>query len=177
MIRRYSTQQGAALIVALIMLILVSLLAAAGYLMSTSESRASAGWSDRQRALFAAEGALKEAEKAVKNGVATQSDVRQAVLDKGIGYYVRHESSLPAMSTADDWSRETAVTATDPHGGGVFYRVIFEGKAASADGTEEFKATGGVNEAVKKSRFTFYAKAGGIKEGTFVVLSTSKEFD
>ncbi|MEN3112205.1 PilX N-terminal domain-containing pilus assembly protein [Uliginosibacterium paludis] len=177
MIRRKRNQQGAALIIALIMLIMVSLLGAAGYLMSTSESRASAGWSDRQRALFAAEGALKEAENAVKDGVAKQGDVRQAVIDKGTGYFVRHESTLPEMKTATDWTDGNAVTATDPHGGGVFYRVVFEGKAASADGTEEFKATGGVNQAAKKSRFTLYAKAGGIKEGTFVVLSTSKEFD
>lgn len=173
---RMHEQRGAALIVALIMLIMVSLLAAAGYFMTTAEARAAASWSDRQRALFSAEGALKQAESAVKAGVAVQADVRQAVLDAGAGYYVRHEEELPDLGVVDSWTSDHAVVATDPHGGGVYYMVVFEGSAPSSNGTEEFKATGGLNKAGTKPRFTLYAKAGGIKEGTFVVLSTSQEY-
>lgn len=170
-------QNGAALIVALIMLILVSLLAAGGYMLSTTESRSSAGWSDRQRALFAAEGALKEAETVVRAGVASSPDVREAVLNKGAGYYVRHESTLPDMSQSANWTNNTAIAATDIQGVKVFYMVVFEGMASPTDGTEEFKTTGGVSDATQKPRFTLYAKAGGLKDETFVVLSTSKELD
>lgn len=173
---RHPAQRGAALVVALIMLIMVSLLAAGGYMLATSESRSAAGWSDRQRALFAAEGALKEAENAVNNGVAKQPDVRQAVLNAGHGYYVRHESELPDLSSAGSWTASSAVSASDSQRIGVYYMVVFEGKAP-ASGSEEFKATGGLNDGAMKSRFTLYAKAGGIKDGTYVVLSTSREFD
>ena len=175
-------QRGAALAVALIMLIMVSLLAAGGFFLTTGEARGAASWSDRQRAMFAAEGVLKEAEDAVKAKISGSQDIRQTILNAGAGYYVRHESSIPEASEATTWSSGSAIaasateTADSRLSGGVYYFAVFEGYG-QATGNALLTGSGNINEATKKPRFTLYAKAGGLKEGTFVVLSTSKEFN
>lgn len=168
------SQRGAALIVSLIMLILVSLLAAAGFMMSTSEARGAAGWSDRQRAMFAAEGVLKEAEQAVSAMVAVSANIETAVAAKGTGYYLRKNGDLPAL---DPWPNASSIAAAavDSRTGAAHYIVVYEGKAVgSGDGLLD--SSGRLNKTSAKPRFTLYAKAGGIKDGTYVVLSTSKEF-
>lgn len=166
-------QRGAALVVALIMLIMVSLLAAGGFFLATTEARGAAGWSDRQRAMFAAEGVLKEAEAAVKL-VAAVEDVRLAVKNKGTGYFVRHEDVVPEMNSDWDVSKSIKATAAD-RVTELYYMVVYEGTAPQLD--QAFQAgNGNVNKTSVRPRFTIYAKAGGIKQGTYVVLSTSKEF-
>lgn len=169
-------QRGAALAVALIMLIMVSLLAAAGFLLSTTEARGAVNWSDRQRAMFVAEGVLKEAEAAVKTVVASSSNVEQTVVDKGKGYYVRTAGSVPPMNP---WPKGSAVDATSKdtrlESGSAQYIVVYEGKAAPS-GMGELGPNGNPIKSGEKPRFTIYAKAGGIREGTFVVLSYSNEF-
>ena len=178
----FRQQRGAALAVALIMLIMVSLLAAGSFFLTTGEARGAASWSDRQRAMFAAEGVLKEAEDAVKTKIAGSLDVRQTVLNAGTGFYVRHESTVPEASTSTTWTTATAIkavateTADSRLSGGVYYFAVFEGYG-QATGNALLTGTGAINEATKKPRFTLYAKAGGLKEGTYVVLSTSKEFN
>lgn len=174
-------QRGAALIVALIMLIMVSLLAAGSFFLTTGEARGAASWSDRQRAIFAAEGVLKEAEEAIQTKVAGSLDVRQTVLSAGTGFYVRHESTVPDASLGDTWTNAFALPATASEAaderlsGGVYYFAVFEGYG-QATGSALLDHSGRINETTKKPRFTLYAKAGGLKEGTFVVLTTSKEF-
>lgn len=171
-------QRGAALIVALIMLILVSLLGAAGFFMSTTEARGASGWSDRQRALFAAEGALKEAEAAVKTLVAANSstDARLVVTGR-TGYYIRHDSTIPDVSVTSNWNTTNAITATtaDDLSGKVFYFVVYEGVAPTLE-QGLLQGNGNVNQSSTRPRFTLYAMAGGYKDGTQVVLSTSEEF-
>lgn len=169
-----SSQGGAALIVALIMLILVSLLAAGGYFLATSEARAAAGWSDRHRAMFLAEGALKEAESAVREGVATAVNIQSAVRNKnkifGKGYYIRGEVGVPVVDAA--WSgadKGIKATAVDSRAADAYYMVVYEGEALQS-GTQYGS---GVSS---RPRFTLYAQAGGIKEKTLVVLSMSQEF-
>lgn len=170
----FARQRGAALAVSLIMLILVTLLAAAGFMMSTTEARGAAGWSDRQRAMFAAEGVLKEAEQAVSALVAANSDVESAVAAKGTGYYLRKNGDLPDL---DPWPADESIEArqVDARTESAYYLVVYEGKATAA-GDGLLDASGRLNTAAAKPRFTLYAKAGGIKAGTYVVLSTSKEF-
>lgn len=171
--RSLKTQKGAVLLVSLIMLILVSLLAAAGFMLSTNEARGAAGWSDRQRAMFAAEGVLQEAELAVSSIVASSADVESAISAKGTGYYLRKNGDVPVF---DPWPSGNSVAATQPNSGAeeAYYIVVYEGKAV---GSNDGMLSGGrVNQTAAKPRFTLYAKAGGIKEGTYVVLSTSKEF-
>lgn len=172
-------QGGAALVVALIMLVMVSLLAAASFMMATTEARGAAGWSDRQRAMFSAEGALKEAEAAVK-ALAAKDDVLGAVSAKSNGYYVRHHQTkvVPDVSVASNWVTANAVqaTAVDTNVTEVFYMVVYEGTAPQGGGSGFVTGTGGVAKTSVRPRFTLYAKSGGLKDGTFVVLSTSKEF-
>ncbi len=169
-------QRGAALAVALIMLIMVSLLAAAGFLLSTTEARGAVSWSDRQRAMFVAEGVLKEAEDVVKTLVANNSNVEGAVAGKGTGYYIRTTGNVPSMSS---WPKDKAVNATSKdqrlEAGSAQYIVVYEGAALPA-GDGMLDSAGRLNVASAKHRLTLYAKAGGIREGTYVVLSTSKEF-
>lgn len=176
--RHRKGQQGAALVVALIMLILVSLLGAAGFFMSTTEARGATGWSDRQRALFAAEGALKEAEAAVKTLVASNTtvDTRQLVSGR-TGYYIRHDSTVPDVSVATNWTTSNAISATTATdlSGKVFYFIVYEGAAPTLD-QGLLQGNGNVNQSATRPRFTLYAMAGGYKDGTQVVLSTSEEF-
>ena len=169
-------QRGAALLVAIIMLLLVSLLAAGGYLVSTTEARSAAAWSDRQRAMFLAESALREAEAAVREGVAIEADIESAVRNKYVvlgnkGYYVRGDSGVPQIDSA--WtgaSNGVAATQLNSNAERAYYLVVFEGQQTAQTGTQ-FGVTG-----TSRPRFTIYAKAGGIKEGSSVVLSTSQEF-
>lgn len=169
-------QQGAALLVALIMLVLISMLAAAGFFMSTGEARGAAGWSDRQRAMFAAEGALKQASESVAALVAANTDVEAAVSNLGTsaGYYLRKNGNVPELSP---WPTSGVVTGTskDARTSDVYYFVVYEGKSIST-GNAIVNSTGALNNQAAKPRFTIYSKAGGIKDGTLVVLSTSKEF-
>ncbi|MDP5240741.1 PilX N-terminal domain-containing pilus assembly protein [Uliginosibacterium sp. 31-16] len=169
-------QRGAALVVALIMLIMVSLLAAASFALTTSEARGSAGWSDRQRALFAAEGVLKEGETAVQVLVdAAGTSVEQAVRIKGKGFYVRTDGTLPDI---DPWPTASSIagTAADQRlDGQLNYIAVFEGTGIKP-GAALGNAAGNPNKAAEQPRFTVYAKAGGIKEGTYVVLSSSKAY-
>lgn len=175
-------QRGAALVVSLIMLVLASLVAAGGFFLSTEEARGASSWSDRQRALFAAEGALKEAEEAVRNKITGAANVRQTVLSGGNGYYVRHASVIPDVSAEATWKSGSALVlpatqtmkADTRLADGVSYFVVFEGYG-QATGNALLTGSGNVNEAAKKPRFTLYAKAGGIKKGTLVVLTTSTE--
>lgn len=180
---RFPTQQrGVALVVSLIMLVLASLVAAGGFFLSTEEARGASGWSDRQRALFAAEGALREAKAAVSNKTAGSVNVRQTMLSAGNGYYVRHTSTIPDVSAEATWKAGSALSlpATETMkadtrlADGVAYFVVFEGYG-QAQGEALLTGSGNVNEAAKTPRVTLYAKAGGIKKGTFVVLSTSIE--
>ncbi|NSL55269.1 pilus assembly PilX family protein [Uliginosibacterium aquaticum] len=168
----FDRQRGAALLVSLIMLILVSLLAAAGFMLSTGEARGAAGWSDRQRSMFTAEGALKEAEVAVASLVASSQDIETALNGRS-GYFLRKNGNVPDF---DPWPVSSSISATQPNSGAdnAYYIVVYEGKAV---GSNDGMLSGGrVNQTAAKPRFTLYAKAGGIKEGTYVVLSTSKEF-
>lgn len=169
-------QQGAALLVALIMLVLISMLAAAGFFMSTSEARGAAGWGDRQRAMFAAEGALKEASEGLAALVAANADVEAAVSSLGAsaGYYLRKNGDTPAL---DPWpsSGIIAGTSKDSRTTDVSYFIVYEGKSIST-GNSIVNASGALNNQASRPRFTIYSKAGGIKDGTLVVLSTSKEF-
>lgn len=167
-------QQGAALVVAMIMLIMVSLLAAASYMFSTTEARGAAGWSDRQRAMFAAEGALKEAVVAVQT-IASSNNMRIAMAGKGTGYYMRHEVTVPDVAGTWSTSNSVQAAAADSRITDVFYMVVYEGKAPQS-GQAFQDGTGGINKTAVRPRFTIYAKAGGLKDGTLVVLSTSKEF-
>lgn len=180
---RFPTRQrGAALVVSLIMLVLASLVAAGGFFLSTEEARGASSWSDRQRALFAAEGALKEAEEAVRNKIVGSVNVRQTVLSGGNGYYVRHASAIPDVSAEATWKAGSALSlpatqtmkADTRLADGVAYFVVFEGYG-QAPGEALLTGSGNVNDAAKIPRVTLYAKAGGIKKGTFVVLSTSIE--
>ena len=172
---QFRRQRGAALAVALIMLVMISLLAAAGFLLSTTEARGAVNWSDRQRAMFVAEGALKEAEAAVKT-VAASANVEQAVSNKGQGYFIRSEGRVPPMNP---WPSGNAINATSKdsrlEAGSAQYIVVYEGKAAPS-GMGEVGANGSSVKSGQKPRFTIYAKAGGIREGTHVVLSYSNEF-
>ncbi|MEC5384332.1 PilX N-terminal domain-containing pilus assembly protein [Uliginosibacterium sp. H3] len=173
---RRQRQQGAALLVALVMLILVSLLAAAGYTMATGEARGAAGWSDRQRAMFMAEGALKEAEDKTRALVAASPDVEAAVRTKrsaSAGYYVRKDGDMPALDPWPTTGIEAASNA-ESRSDAPSYIIVFEGKAIGSN--DGMLSNGRVNQAAGKPRFTLYAKAGGIKEGSYVVLSTAKEF-
>lgn len=171
---RYS-QRGAALVVALIMLVMVSLLAASGFLISTSEARAAGGWSDRQRAMFLAESALREAEDVVRDGVASAENIPAAVRNKqlllgGKGYYVRGDADVPEVNvTWDAAAKGVAATVVDSKAAQAHYMVVYEGTAPEF-GTQFGSAVG------SKPRFTLYARAGGIKEGTQVVLSLSQQF-
>ena len=174
---RPKQQRGAALAVALIMLIMVSLLAAAGFLLSTTEARGAVSWSDRQRAMFVAEGVLKEAEATVKTLVTNNSsNVEQAVARAGRGYYVRTAGNVPQMNP---WQSGNAINATSKDrrldAGSAQYIVVYEGKSEPF-GEGELTSNGGVSAKSGNPRFTIYAKAGGIREGTFVVLSFSNEF-
>lgn len=169
-------QRGAALVVALIMLIMVSLLAAASFAMTTSEAKGSAGWSDRQRALYAAEGVLKEGEAAVQSLVdAAGSGIEQAVRSKGTGFYVRTDGSMPEI---DPWPTASSIagTAADERlAGQLHYIAVFEGTGIKP-GAALSNAAGNPNKTAEQPRFTVYAMAGGIKEGTHVVLSSSKAY-
>lgn len=170
-------QGGAALVVALIMLVMVSLLAAGGFLLSTTEARGASGWSDRQRALFTAEGVLIQGEDVAKALVgSTESDsssaVEQVVRNAGTGYYVRTDGTVPDL---DPWPTTKSIPATMPTGGvsKAYYIIVYEGMG-TASGTGLVTGNGNANQAVSTPRFTIYAEAGGIKEATYVVLSTSK---
>lgn len=170
-------QQGAALLVALIMLVLISMLAAAGFFMSTGEARGAAGWGDRQRAMFAAEGALKEASESVESFVAANAVNVEAAVGSQKGYYKRHDGDLPDVSDASHWTADNSIkaTAVDSRADNISYMVVYEGTAPQA-GQGFLQSNGNVNKTSTRPRFTIYAKAGGIKDGTYVVLSTSKEF-
>lgn len=175
-----SCQRGVALVVSMIMLVLASLMAAGGFFLSTEEARGASSWSDRQRALFAAEGALKEAEAAVRQKIAGSANVRQTVLNGGSGYYVRHVSAIPEVSADSTWKAGPALPAALTMQADkrledeVYYFVVFEGYG-QATGNALLTGSGNVNDTAKNPRFTLYAKAGGIKKGTLVVLTTSTE--
>lgn len=170
-------QGGAALVVALIMLVMVSLLAAGGFLLSTTEARGASGWSDRQRALFTAEGVLIQGEdvaKALLSNIASDSTsaVELAVRNAGTGYYVRTDGTVPDL---DPWPTSQSIQATAPTGGvaKAYYMIVYEGMG-TASGSGLVSGNGNTNKSASKPRFTIYAEAGGIKENTYVVLSSSK---
>jgi len=169
-------QRGAALAVALIMLIMVTLLAAGGFMMTTSEARGAAGWSDRQRALFAAEGALKEGEAAVQALVdAAGAGVELAVRTKGTGFFVRTDGNMPEI---DPWPKANSLAGTSSDtrlADQLYYMAVFEGTGIKS-GAALTDSAGRPNKTAEQPRFTVYAMAGGIKEGTYVVLSSSKAY-
>lgn len=174
---RLPRQNGAALVVALIMLVMVSLLAAGGFLLTTGEARGASGWSDRQRALFTAEGVLIQGEdvaRALVSGTASDSTsaVEQAVRNAGTGYFVRTDGTVPAL---DPWPTTQSIqaTASDPRVTSGYYMIVYEGMG-TASGTGLVSGNGNANKSSTKPRFTIYAKAGGLKDATYVVLSSSK---
>jgi len=177
-------QRGAALIVSLIMLVMVSLLAAAGFLATTGEARGAAGWSDRQRALFLAETTLREAVSLTQSVVdANRTRVKQAVLAKGAtqGFFVRDDDTFNILP----WNEKTfndnsatftnLATQTGLSGAAGRYAIVFEGMVSRESGGVVGGA-GSTSQTAQRPRFTIYAKAGGQRDGTLVVLSTSKEF-
>ena len=166
-----SRQRGVTLVIAMIMLVLVSMLAAAAYLMSTGEARAASGWSDRQRAIFLAENALKEAESTVGTVVAGQADVANVIAHKGTGYYVRSAGSVPAFNPWPTDSSVEVTTTIDGKTATAHYIVIFEGNAPAFG-----EQLAGTPASSKRSRFTLVAQAGGLKPETNVVLSVSREY-
>lgn len=171
-------QKGAALVIALIMLVMVSLLAAGGFLLSTTEARGAAGWSDRQRALFTAEGALIQGESAAKTLIgatdaSSQTAVESAVRNAGTGYYVRTDGTVPDL---DPWPTAKSIKATIPDGSkvsSIYYMIVYEGMG-TVSGSGLVSGNGNTSQTSAKPRFTIYAEAGGIKETTYVVLSSSK---
>ncbi|WP_417068768.1 pilus assembly PilX family protein [Niveibacterium terrae] len=168
-----SRQRGVTLVIAMIMLILVSMLAAAAYLMSTGEARAASGWSDRQRAIFLAENALKTAESSVATLVAGQPDVANLIKNKGTGYYVRSNTAKP-VPAFDPWPEDSSIgvtTTIDGRTASAHYIVIFEGNAPAFG-----EQLAGTPASSKRSRFTLVAQAGGLKPDTNVVLSVSREY-
>lgn len=168
-------QRGAALAIALILLVLASLLGAAGYLASTSEVRGAIGWSDRQRALFLAESALREAEQVLAGKVKGVTDIESTIRAAGTGYYVRADNNLPAYNPWNT-TRTIKATAIDTRASDAYYMIVYEG-LAPAFGSELVGANGAANPASStRARFTLYARAGGIREGTGVTLSVSREY-
>jgi Tfp pilus assembly protein PilX len=164
-----SRQRGVTLVIAMIMLILVSMLAAAAYLMSTGEARAASGWSDRQRAIFLAENALKKAETSVGTLIANKTDVANLIKSKGTGYYLRSEGSVPSFNPWPEDSSIGVTTTIDGRTASAHYIVIYEGKAPAFG--ERLPSTRSL-----RSRFTLVAQAGGLKPETNVVLSVSREY-
>lgn len=174
-------ERGAALIIALIMLIMVSLLAAAGFLLTTSEARGAIGWSDRQRALFTAEGALTEgvaAAKAIVNSdtlTTSESSVAERVRAAGTGFFVRTDGTVPDLNPWPD-SQSVEATAKDANlTSKIHYIVVYEGSGVSS-GSALVTGNGNTNKSSIQPRFTVYAQSGGIKDGTNVVLSTTTAF-
>lgn len=164
-------QRGVTLVIAMIMLVLVSLLAAAAYLMSTGEARGATGWSDRQRAIFLAENALRTAESAVATLVAGKPDVANLIAAQGTtaGYYLRASGNVP---TLNPWPSSGTVEVSTPIEGKTataHYLVIYEGRAPAFG--ERLPSTRSL-----RSRFTLIAQAGGLKPETNVVLSVSREY-
>lgn len=170
-------QQGAALIVTLILLILVSLIGIGGYLATTGEVRSAAGWSDRQRALYLAESTMQMALTSARL-LAQQSNVRSAVLAKGQGYYVRDQGTLHILPWNEATFEKNAYSVSNiagMAGTSGSYIVVYEGMATSGSSGGVVSVNGSKNTTTQHARFTIYAKAGGQRDGTLVVLSTAQE--
>lgn len=175
--RYKSAQQGAALVVSLILLVMVSLIAAAGFIATTGEARSSAGWSDRQRALYLAESAMQVA-LSEATILARKANVKQAVLTKGDGFYVRGETAFAVLPWNEHTFNSHSVELTNlanMTGTSGRYVVVYEGMAATSASGGVVSSTGSKSKSSQHARFTIYAKAGGQRDGTLVVLSTAQE--
>jgi len=172
-----SAQCGAALVVSLILLVMVSLIAAAGYIATTGEARSAAGWSDRQRALYLAESTLQIA--LVDATILSRAgNVRQAMIDKGVGYYIRGENAFAVLPWNEHTFDTKSVEVTNLAGmAGTSgrYVIVYEGKVATGNTGGVVSSNGGKSTTSQHARFTVYAKAGGQRDGTLVVLSTAQE--
>ncbi|MFT4172930.1 MAG: PilX N-terminal domain-containing pilus assembly protein [Rhodocyclaceae bacterium] len=167
-------QGGVALIMALVLLVMVSLLAVVGFGAATIEARGASGWSDRQRAFFLAESAGKEAESVVAS-LATSADVLTAVRNRGTGFYVRADNNVPLYKP---WPTDSSVAASGivDGAGKAYYMVVFEGYAPALGG--QLIGNSGATHAAStdRARFTIYASAGGLRGETNVVLSMAREY-
>lgn len=174
-------QRGAALVVSLILLVLVSLLAAGGFLATTGEARGAANWSDRQRALYLAESVLQEGWAAVGGVTAANvANLEPLLRAKPTGYFIRGKTGFSMFPWNEDTFNANSIEVKNVAGvsGTVGrYVVFFEGMVAeSNDGTGLVSSNGSNVKAAQHARFTVYAKAGGQRDGTLVVLSASKQF-
>lgn len=173
-------QRGAALIVSLIMLVMVSLLAAGGFLITTSEARAAANWGDRQRALFMAEDALVQAVDVITtlNKTTGARELQAAAATAATGSFYQRDAGTfdattgwPATITPGEGCTAVSNATTKST---ACYVIVFDGLAPQSNMS---LASTSSSLPPASARFTFYARAGGQRANTFVVLSTSRAFN
>lgn len=144
-------------------------------MLTTTEARGAANWSDRQRALFIAESALSEAVAKVEtlrktNGPSTLQSAVSGDMG-GTGFYKREDKEFNALT---HWPDKKCAPATSLLAKTeACYVIVFDGLATQ----ENTALVNGSQSPQKSARFTFYAHAEGLRAGTLVVLSTSKAFN
>lgn len=124
------SQQGAALLVVVIFLMLATLLGVSTTAGSVASTRTAAGWSDRQRALYLADTVANAATAEIKTLVeATNGDLAAAMRAPAIGHYVRSDGNAP------NWMQWPADSGTNGYTISSYpqarYFVVYEGEKTS----------------------------------------------
>ena len=169
-----SRQRGFSLIFGLVLVFAATLLGLGGALLATQNSQSSTGWSDRQKALFVAEGTMRIAEAQTQTFVtANLSNISGALGSSGY-------ASFYPRSTAPSWTPWPATSATsvqvDPNLPNGQYFVVYEG-ATAITGTGFANGSGAsAGMASNLFKFTIYAYANGAKPGTQVILAVHRQY-
>lgn len=124
------SQQGAALLVVMILLMVATLLGLSTTAGSVAGTRTAAGWSDRQRALYLADTVANAAITEIKTLVtSTNGDLATAMRVPTAGHYVRSDGNAP------NWMQWPADSATGGYTVNSYpqarYFVVYEGEKTS----------------------------------------------
>jgi hypothetical protein len=166
--------RGFSLIVGLVIVFAAALLAVGGALVATQNTQSTSGWSDRQRALFVAEGTLRAAETSTQTFVtANLSNLSGAVSAGGTPY-------IYARANAPSWTPWPTASATsvqiDPSLPNGQYFVVYEGDSALT-GSGFVNGSGASGSMLTQlHKFTIYVYANGSKPGTQVILSVHRQY-
>ena len=162
------------MIVGLIMVFAAAMLALGGALVATQNAQSATGWSDRQKALFVAEGTMRLAETQTQAFVtANLSNIPGALGTSGYAtFYPR--ASAPQWTP---WPKASATSVqVDPSLPNGQYFVVYEG-ATAITGTGFANGSGAATGmASNLYKFTIYAYANGAKPGTQVILAVHRQY-